>query len=226
MPAAMLLTAPGRGCSARWVLAAPAKAQGQCGREGNTGNRAAWAGPCVGHSQAQPASAGSCSGGCQGPLPRPSCQHPAPWRCHCRRTRGLAGDRSPGAAGTAALCGGCRPRAGGKGWCRGTLARASQEVDWAAWLPRGADGPVISSPASPLLSLGHPSSLAPHRRGAAALAAAGKPVLPALGHTGLVAGGRGPWLQGLIVAIVSAGSYISSFIPSLYIFQNDINSPL
>lgn len=43
---------------------------------------------------------------------------------------------------------------------------------------------------------------------------------------GEVAGGRGPWLPGPIIAKVSAGSYIFSFIPSLYIFQNDINSPL
>lgn len=35
-----------------------------------------------------------------------------------------------------------------------------------------------------------------------------------------------PLLPGQIVALVSAGSPISSFIPSLYIFQNDINSPL
>lgn len=40
------------------------------------------------------------------------------------------------------------------------------------------------------------------------------------------AGGRRARLPGWIIAEISAGSYIFSFIPSLYIFQNDINSRL
>lgn len=49
---------------------------------------------------------------------------------------------------------------------------------------------------------------------------------PCWGHMGPVASGRGPLLPGQIVTLVSTGSSISSFIPSLYVFQNDINSPL